>query len=132
MLLNAAGYDGSPVDMNYLQVYGTLYEQWTEAHLPALQAIGLNINSQIRAYTQQWSSEASRDFPGLYWNYVTPFNTIDEYLQLWFGQIDDVRHPDQRKIRDSAKINDLVAKQCVELDRDERQAQVHEVIREAS
>jgi peptide/nickel transport system substrate-binding protein len=132
-LLEAAGYDGSAVDMNYLQAtYGTVYDQFTEAQLPMLADIGLNIDSQIREYAQQWSSEASRDFPGLYYNYVTPFGTIDEYMQLWFSpDNDDVRHPAQRKIR-TAEIDALVASQRQEFDRAARQEMVHEVIRQAS
>ena len=131
-LLEAAGYDGSPVDMNYLQsTYGTVYDQWTEAVIPMLQAIGLNINSQIREYAQQWSSEASRDFPGLYYNYVTPFNTIGEYMNLWFGRTDDVRHSAQRKIT-TPSILEKVQAQEVALDRADRTDIIHDIIREGA
>ena len=62
---------------------------------------------------------------------MTQFPTINGYLQIWFGEEDAVRHPIQRKVADD-RISQLVARQHVELNREERRAQVHQVIRLAS
>ncbi|MGE0538659.1 MAG: ABC transporter substrate-binding protein [Dehalococcoidia bacterium] len=128
-LLEAAGYNGDPIDMNFVVgTYGTTYEQFTEAQLPMLKEVGLNINPKVWEYRRMIGSQEGKEFPGTYYNYNTPFTTVDEYVFNSFHPDVGDRGAPLRRIN-TPEIIALVDKQRLETDRQARQKQIHEIQR---
>ncbi len=131
-LLDAASYNGQTIDMNFVSgTYGTTYDQFTEAQIPMLTDIGLNINPKSWEYGAMIGSEASRSFPGIFYNYQTPFSTIDEYAYNWYHSDTASRGYPNHQVTTSELV-DLVNKQRRAFDRQERQEIIFDIQRKSS
>lgn len=131
-LLSAAAYNGQKIDFNFVVGrYGTTYDQFTEAQIPMLRDIGLNINPKPWEYAQMIGSEQSRRFPGIFYNYQTPFSTIDEYAYNFFHSESGPRGYPNHQVT-TPEIVALVDKQRVAFDANERQKIIHDIQRRSS
>ncbi len=129
--LDAAGYKGDAMDFNTTNtIYGTTFDQQTEALLPMIKAIGVNINVKSEDYTSKYFPEVYTkfNFPNIGYGYNTPFATIDEYMSRLLAKAGD-----QNKSRvDDPAIEALINKQQIELDPVKRQAIIYDIQRAAA
>ncbi len=127
-LVEAAGYKGDTMDFNTTNtIYGTTFDQQTEAMLPMLSAIGLKVSVKSEDYTSKYFPEVYTKFnyQHIGYGYNTPFATIDEYMSRLIGKTGD-----QNKSRmDDPAIDALISKQQVELDNTKRQAIIYDIQR---
>ncbi|HEY7269534.1 MAG TPA: ABC transporter substrate-binding protein [Dehalococcoidia bacterium] len=127
-LVSAAGYSGASLDFNTTNtIYGTTFDQQTEAQLPMLKAIGLNLNVLSEDYTSKYFPQVYTKFnyQNIAYGYNTPFATIDEYMSRMLG-----KDGDQNKSRvNDPNIEALINKQQVELDPAKRQAIIYDIQR---
>jgi peptide/nickel transport system substrate-binding protein len=130
-LVDAAGYKGDALDFNTTNtIYGTTFDQQTEAQLPMLKAAGFNFTVKSEDYTSKYFPEVYTKFnyQNVAYGYNTPFATIDEYMSRMLGKAGD-----QNKSRvDDPSIEALITKQQTELDQTKRQAIIHDIQRAAA
>jgi ABC-type transport system substrate-binding protein len=80
-LLDAADYTGDTVDFNFVTArYGTTYDQFTEAQIPMLRDAGFTVEPKSWEYRRVIGTEEGRNLPGVFYNYGTPYTTVDEYV----------------------------------------------------
>jgi len=131
-LLQASNYDNSPIDFNFVTgTYGTVYDQLAEAQIPMLKQAGFNINPKVWEYKRMIGSEESKSFPGIFYNYQTPFSNIDEYAYVWYHTDEQPRAYPQHTIT-SPEIVALIDKQRTEFDMPKRQQIIHDITRKSS
>jgi len=131
-LLSESGYDGSPIDFNFVTGrYGTTYDQFTEAQIPMARAAGFNLNPKSWEYSRMIGSEEGKTFPGVFYNYQTPFTTADEYVFNSFHPDVGARGAPLRQFT-SPELVSLVEKQRREFDRQARRDIIHDIQRKSS
>jgi peptide/nickel transport system substrate-binding protein len=130
-LISAAGYTGSPFDINTTNtIYGTTFDNQTEAQLPMLSAVGLNYQLRSTDYASHYFPEVYTRFnyQQVGYGYNTPFATVDEYL---FRML--TPGADQNKsLMNDPEITQLVERQRLETDLNKRQATIHEIQKKVS
>jgi peptide/nickel transport system substrate-binding protein len=130
-LLDAAGYKGDQVDLNTTNtIYGTTFDQNTEAMIPMITAIGIKLNVKSEDYTSKYFPEVYTKFnyPHIGYGYNTPFATIDEYC---FRMCHTDGDQNKSRVNDSS-LNTLIIKQQQELDVNKRQAIIYDIQRAVS
>jgi ABC-type transport system substrate-binding protein len=127
-LLDAVGYDDDPVDLNFVTArYGTTYDQFTEAQIPMLRDAGFNIEPKAWEYRRVIGTEEGRNLPGVFYNYNTPYTTVDEYV---FNQyVSESERVSMVRRYATPELVDLVNKQRVEFDREARQEMIYNIQR---
>jgi peptide/nickel transport system substrate-binding protein len=127
-LLTAAGYTGQSFDLNTTNtIYGTTFDNQTEAQLPMLTAAGFKYELKSEDYTSKYFPEVYTKFNYQHaaYGYNTPFATVGEYMY---------RNLHSRGDQNKSRINDpqldaLVLKQEVETDQTKRQAIIYDIQR---
>lgn len=130
-LLSAAGYSGQSFDINTTNtVYGTTFDNQTEAQLPMLTAAGFKFDLKSEDYTSKYFPEVYTRFnyPHVAYGYNTPFATIDEYV---YRMLDPQGDQNKSRVNDP-EITSLVAKQQLETDANKRQAIIHDIQKKVS
>ncbi len=131
-MLQAANYDNSPIDFNFVTgTYGTVYDQFAEAQIPMLKQAGFNINPKVWEYKRMIGSEESKSFPGIFYNYQTPFSTIDEYAYVDYHTDVEPRSYPQLTYT-TPEIVSLIDKQRTEFDTKKRQQMIFDIARKSS
>jgi len=130
-LLQAAGYNNQEITFNFTTtIYGTTFDQFTEAQIPMLRNAGFNIRPNPQDYSSQYiTGTFAGRFSGLAYGYQTPFTSVDEYLFNMF-------HPQGTRYAQS-RPNDqellrLLEAQRVERDVNRRRELIREFQRRAS
>ncbi|HXH21636.1 MAG TPA: ABC transporter substrate-binding protein [Dehalococcoidia bacterium] len=130
-LVSAAGYTGQTFTINTTNtIYGTTFDNQTEAHLPMLSAVGFKYDFKSEDYTSKYFPEVYTKFnyEHVAYGYNTPFATVGEYMYRLVHS-----KGDQNKSRvNDPEIDALVLKQEVETDQNKRQAIIHDIQRKVS
>jgi peptide/nickel transport system substrate-binding protein len=127
-LVSAAGYTGQSFDINTTNtIYGTTFDNQTEAHLPMLSAIGLKYELKSEDYTSKYFPEVYTKFnyPHVGYGYNTPFATVGEYM---YRNLHSKGDQNKSRINDS-QLDALVLKQETERDNEKRQAIIYDIQR---
>jgi peptide/nickel transport system substrate-binding protein len=125
-LIQAAGYTGAPFDINTTNtIYGTTFDNQTEAQLPMLSAVGLNYQLRSTDYASHYfpTVYTRYEYPHAGYGYNTPFATVDEYV---FRMLHTDGDQNKSRVKDS-QIDNLIRRQRQETDMNRRQAIIHDI-----
>lgn len=130
-LIQAAGYNNQPFDINTTNtIYGSTFDNQTEAQLPMLSGVGLNYQLRSTDYASHYFPQVytAFNYPHVGYGYNTPFATVDEYV---FRMLHTDGDQNKSRVNDS-QLNSMIARQRTETDMERRQSIIHDIQKRSS
>jgi peptide/nickel transport system substrate-binding protein len=125
-LLEAAGASGMTVKFQYpAAAYGAVFDSVAQANIQYMQAIGININTEVQNYQSKYITQTfTGNFDGIAFGYETPFPEGGSYPIRFFTE-----NPLNHGHVDDPDLKALALKQQGELDPDKRKEDFFEIQR---
>lgn len=124
-LLEASGYDGSPIKYQYTDRYGSTWNTLAEAVNGWLAELGLNVQTEVQDYNSVYITQTfGGNYNGIAFMSSTVFSEPGSYVERFFGD-DPLNHG---RVNDP-DIRALHEQQKVEMDEEARSQQIKDIQR---